>query len=192
MRPIDDNLERRIVRSLDHESTVDEDLALERELLRSPEARQVRDDYRRIDNAAADALHAVLDSAGPRSDWSPRVARPIRRYTWPWRLALAASLLLATGLTLPGLLGPEPEVAGPIVAPPSRPLDVIPVSNRTRPVGAPWLNLRPPRYIPETPYRRNRQVQRDFFVIEDDEADRFYLLERDRTRTVIVRSGGSL
>ncbi len=65
MRPIDDNLERRIVRSLDRESTADEDLALERELLRRPEARGIRDDYRRIDDAAADALHAVLDSAEP-------------------------------------------------------------------------------------------------------------------------------
>lgn len=192
MRPIDDNLERRIVRSLDHESTTDEDLALERELLRCPEARQIRDDYRRIDDAASNALHAVLDSATPATSWDPRSAGPTRRFVWTWRLAVAASLLLAAGLTLPGLLGPAPEVAGPSLAPTSRPLAVIPVSDRARPAGAPWLNLSRPRYVPETPYQRNRQVQRDFFVIEDDEADRFYLIERNRTRTIIVRTGGSL
>lgn len=192
MRPIDDNLERRIGRSLDHESTTDEDLALERELLRCPEARQVRDDYRRIDDAVAGALHAVLDSANPATGWDLRRAGRTRRFVWTWRLAVAASLLLATGLMLPGLLGPAPEVAGPSLAPTSRPLAVIPVSTRARPVGALWLNLSQPLYVPETPYRRNRQVQRDFFVIEDDEADRFYLIERDRTRTIIVRTGGSL
>ena len=192
MRPIDDNLERRIVRSLDHESTTDEDLALERELLRCPEARNVRDDYRRIDDAAAGAFHAVLDSAKPATGWDLRRAGRTRRFVWTWRLAVAAALLLATGLTLPGLLGPAPEVAGPSLAPTSRPLAVIPVSTRARPVGALWLNLRQPLYVPETPYRRNRQVQRDFFVIEDAEADRFYLIERDRTRTIIVRTGGSL
>ncbi len=192
MRPIDENLERRIVRSLDHESTTDEDLALERELLRSPEARKVREDYCRIDDAAAEALHAVLDSATPVTGWDPGRAGRTRRFVWPWRLAVAASLLLATGLTLPGLLDPAPEVAGPSLAPTSRPLPVIRVGDPAWPVGAPWLNLRQPRYVPETPYRRNRQVQRDFFVIEDDETGRFYLLERDRTRTIIVPRGGSL
>lgn len=79
MTDIDERIERLIVRQLDGEITPVEESELRRELLRTPQARALRDEYREIDRLAAGVLHGAR-----RRGVSLRVAG-----------AVAASLLLA-------------------------------------------------------------------------------------------------
>ena len=58
------DLERLIVRYLDSELTEEEELELNRELIRNPEAQQLLDDYRRADDLAVAALNRVIPDNG--------------------------------------------------------------------------------------------------------------------------------
>lgn len=62
MELTNEQLERLIVRSLDGELTDDEQLALDRELIRNPEARALMDEYRDVDSACATALSTWLNT----------------------------------------------------------------------------------------------------------------------------------
>ncbi|MFQ5490216.1 MAG: anti-sigma factor family protein [Phycisphaerae bacterium] len=61
---VDPRIERLIVRRLDGELTANEQLELDRALVRDPAARQLLEDYGRIDRAAADALACAFASPG--------------------------------------------------------------------------------------------------------------------------------
>jgi len=94
------NLERLIVRGLDGGLREDERLALDRELIRNPEARRLMDEFQRIDALAGDALRALLREDRPFIDSAAlTVALQRRRRFTPhrsWWLipgAVAAALL---------------------------------------------------------------------------------------------------
>jgi hypothetical protein len=100
MSPVDKDIERLIIRRLDGELSNDEQLRLDRELIRNPEARRLLEEYGRIDESAAAALEAALgddrpfDSSmsAPASDRQPR----LRRYNpgrWLVPGAVAAALM---------------------------------------------------------------------------------------------------
>jgi anti-sigma factor RsiW len=102
MRNVSEKIERLIVRGLDGEITPDEQLELDRELLRNPDARAMFDSYKAIDALSARVIEAC---AGRRTATGPllmvphcdTVAHPRRRRR-SWMIyagALAACLALA-------------------------------------------------------------------------------------------------
>lgn len=99
MRDVSEHIERLITRKLDGEITVDEALELDRELIRSPQARALFDECRRLDQLAA---ACIKSSVGHRSDdapvlviGGPAVKSPVghRRHAWIWAAAAMAACL---------------------------------------------------------------------------------------------------
>ncbi len=60
MNPSDKDIERLIVRRLDGALTPDEELELDRQIIRDPQVRRLLEEYQRIDEWAAAALDAAL------------------------------------------------------------------------------------------------------------------------------------
>ena len=60
MSDVNEQLERRMIRSLDGALTEDEELELNRELIRDPEAHRLMAEYRAVDGLAAAALDRVV------------------------------------------------------------------------------------------------------------------------------------
>lgn len=191
MRWNDDEFDRLVSRRLDGEATQEESLALERARLRSPEARERMAVCERIDGLAGAALRGAAAPTGPalRLDLGSAKRRTGRRWRAP--LALAAAVLLAAGLTLSVAVRDTPSEPG-------TPRDDGAPRPTLHAASGPALDTGPTRlrrvsdYAFEAPFRRKRQIDRDYIVIQDDEADRYYLLEMKRTRTVIIRARGDL
>jgi anti-sigma factor RsiW len=130
MFDVDERTERLIVRRLDGELSDEEALELDRELLRSPRARELLEEYKRIDGAAAAALAAAIpEDPGRAVPFSVQgSAPPAKRYSrWWWALpaAVAAGVILALTLFPPPLTDrplavstvSPPTSAGPYVEP---------------------------------------------------------------------------
>jgi len=108
-------------------------------------------------------------------------------------MALAASVLLAVGLALSMVFLRPPDDRGTQTAQPLRPAQGYRAQNGTPTIKGPGLIRASAPYRTEVPHRRTRQIDRDYIIIQDDEqADRYYVVERNRTRTVVVPSGGDL
>ncbi|MBI4718192.1 MAG: hypothetical protein HY763_10335 [Planctomycetes bacterium] len=80
MPPLNEHLERLIVRYLDGELSPGEVLELQREVLRNPQARRTLDEYERADALAAEALGQVFggEAARPRVEVRPSAPSPHR------------------------------------------------------------------------------------------------------------------
>jgi hypothetical protein len=121
MSELEERIERLIVRKLDGMLTEDEELELDRILIRSPEARRVYEDYRRIDDLASQSLASLFPESGkagiggmpgiPHSMKGPSGrARSYRRVWWALT-GLAAACLAALLYLSPSDQGPaEPVV----------------------------------------------------------------------------------
>lgn len=100
MQHADNDIERLIVRSLDGELGEDEQLQLNRELIRNPEAQRLMEQYKQIDELAGAALHHALSgdripldpAALPGREQPQRVVRYHRGW-WLVPGAIAAALL---------------------------------------------------------------------------------------------------
>ena len=68
MSNVNEHLERLIVRSLDGALSEDDELALNRELIRNPEARRLMAAYRTVDELSVAALDEVTVGASPVFD----------------------------------------------------------------------------------------------------------------------------
>ena len=68
MSPTDKDIEKLIVRRLDGALSEGEELALDRALIRDPQARRLMEDYQRIDNLTSAALQDALGGAGSTFD----------------------------------------------------------------------------------------------------------------------------
>jgi len=75
------DIERLIVRKLDGELSPQQSLELDKELLKNPDARQLFDDYKKIDSWSAAAMDDVYASITPRFD---RVDVPQQTYAYRW------------------------------------------------------------------------------------------------------------
>jgi len=130
MSGVDEHIERLIVRRLDGELSEPEAAELDRELLRSPEARRLLEEYQRIDAAAAEALAAACrPEAAPLPPVLPGGGRAAVRQRWlQWvvPLAAAAAVAMAVVLVAPrqgrvvpvaGPAEPPRQVARPVVRP---------------------------------------------------------------------------
>ena len=181
MSNTDQDIERLIVRCLDGVLAEDEQLTLNRELIRDPEARRLMDDYRRADELAAAALAQAFgdDTVGfdPSSlpdQAVPQVQVGVHRGWWMATGAVAAAML-AIFVGLPplsptpgsGLADGGPEV--PLVQGPLR----SPVAGA---IEAPMRNA-------STAPQINRSTGRDVLGVLGDDGN-IYWLEIDRSRTV--------
>ena len=106
MATMDDHMERLIARQLDGELSEDESLALTREIMRNPEAREAAERGAHIDTCAAKALSAALGDGQtsidldtlPEQQVGPS-ARPYRSVWWlmPGAVAAALAVMVLTG-----------------------------------------------------------------------------------------------
>ncbi len=185
----DKDIERRIVRRIDGESTPDEKLELDRELIRDPDARQMFDAYQRIDELAADVLSDVLPDVGESFDPSTlaeQTAQPRRRRLhrgfWLVPGAIAAALL-AIVVPRPGV-APEEQPAVVQSEPATRsaiPQMQLPyASSNGYPRDGVMRNAgNQGRVVPRVRSNTGRDV---LGVIGDD--GNIYWIEVDRTRTI--------
>jgi anti-sigma factor RsiW len=122
MSGLEERIERLIVRKIDGMLTQDEELELDRILIRSPEARQVYEEYRRIDDLAAQSLASLFPESGKAGIGGvPPIPRPVeasshlaRRYHRAWwaLTGLAAACLAALLYLNPSHQGPARPIAG--------------------------------------------------------------------------------
>jgi len=155
---------------------------LNRDLLRSPQARRVLSDYRDIDRLAAEVMTAVVDGRC-------RVAGPTGR-TWTGRrtvlwsgvfagLAAAAIIMVVAGLTWQGdhsIDKGSPDRTAPIAL---RPQETAGPQHLV-PVGMDLLN------------RGQRRIDRDYVGVFDEARGTLYVFEVNRTRTVRIPVAGDL
>ncbi len=170
MSQVDERIERLIVRRLDGELTDDESLELDRELLRSPQARQLLGEYQEIDGAAADALTTALGVDSNYSSPFPVVGMPLRRgrHSWRWWALPAA---IAAGLAVAVVMMPRPQAELQIAKVPAQP--VIPQTNHIEPVDA-GARLPGRSGIQQANYRTgsvDRAVNQDLLYIVGDDGN---------------------
>lgn len=195
-----DQLERLICRKLDGMITEDEELSLNRELIRNPEARAMMVDYERADELAAAALSASLGAGEPTfsadeivsasaTSHKPRGVRP------SWFLvpgAIAAALL---ALAMP--LANQNSSTGPGEA--NRPLvsdagqrNRVPDRAVPRVVDSPDLSSQSsqPRMrsagtggLKASDFKTRRYNGKDWLGVQGTDGN-IYWIEFDRTQTV--------
>lgn len=131
MASVDKDIEELIVRSLDETLSEDEELRLNRGLVRSPDAQRMMEQYRRIDELAGEVLHDILDRDDLPIDPEllpnrAAMASVPRRHSGWWLVpgAIAAALLALAVARFPITLSPQSMVvhgpngsheAGPVV-----------------------------------------------------------------------------
>ena len=177
------DIEKLIVRQLDSELSEDEQLELNRELIRDPEAQQLRRDYQRIDSLAADALGQALgkgdvgfDPAALVTNRGARRTFPIHRGWWLVSGAVAAALL---ALVIPqSTIDPMDGTAPPIVQ--SRPSTAQPIIEPDPLSGGRYAPMR--TVGSSFPTRIRRDTEREVMGVVDDDGN-IYWIEIDRTRT---------
>jgi len=177
---IDERTEQLITRRLDGELADGESLELDRELIRSPEARRAFEDAQRIDALTDETLTALLD-AGDSRNFHPtdgmvsHAARRITRRRLDGAIGVAAAVLLVMASTsvLPqfgGNSGPSQANVGnatPFIQPAVNqvPIESLVIDNTAGP-------------------RRQRQrIDQDVIAVVDPETQTVYLLEIQRTRS---------
>jgi hypothetical protein len=185
------DIDHLISRHLDGELSEGEELLLNRELIRDPDARRRLEEYERIDAMAAEALDRAVPGRESSFDMGTLVTdrRPRRkaRYHRGWWLvpgAVAAALLavMVNRATLPGVgdqhaAGPayEQPASVPVVTPgPTAPNDLM-------------------RNVVADPVPRRqikRDITRDYLGIVGEDG-RIYWIEVDRTRTINLPNAAS-
>lgn len=210
MLKIDEQLERMISMAIDGELSDDEQLQLDRELMRNPAARRLMETYQ-ANEAAADAALAVVLAPRPRTpvDFAARRQRAGRRIDWSVivgsPLSAAAALLLAVGvwLVIEAVVSPAPY--NPISHGPSagsvgtvKVVTAEAVVRDTR-LGSPdttWpgvgstvvaghLTDVAERPLMDNPTSGQRRVSKQFMGVYDEPQDTFFFLEMEREEALM-------
>ena len=180
-------LESLITRALDGEMTSDDRLTLDRELIRRPELRGMKEISERIDAIAGPALRGLLDDAE-----APRLTLPARpvsprpaRYHRAWWLMPGAAAAVLAGLLW---LARSPNNAPPI----ARDAHVAPTQHSSGSfgdVGSPYSTegFSTPAAFQQP--RIDRQLGRDVLGVLGRDGN-IYLIETDHVRTVTQPGGG--
>lgn len=179
-----EDIERLITRSLDGELSDEEQLALNRELIRNPQARQWLDDFRRIDTDAAEAMHDALATDQLPLDPETLPARDVvvttRRlhqgwWMWPGVVAAAISAYFMARAPAPSLQHQQPVInqMAKIDQPSTRP-----------PFRAPLESSRqvPMRNVGTVLPQIKRDAAREVIGVVGDDGN-IYWIEVDRTYT---------
>jgi anti-sigma factor RsiW len=177
MNRIDDNLESRIVRSLDGELTDDQRLELDRELIRNPEAHRLRDEYAAVDRLTSAALACYVESPVPLPALSEQAAGQKRTWSKWNRGLLAVSGAIAAAIL--AMVVPAPVRDDQ----PLRPF----AENRDSVMGGPSSVVRP--VSTATPVLQ-RATGRDLMGVVGEDGN-IYWIEVERTRTIRLPNGRS-
>ncbi len=182
MSNVDYDLERLIVRHLDSELTEEEELELNRELIRNPEARQLLDDYRRADDLAVVALNRVIpDNGEVEPGRLTAVATPRRRagYYRAWWVIPGAVAAAILALIIPNpSVGPDTNES--VMVTDVRPAPLKDITD-SRPGGAQEI-MRNVSTYPAGP-RIKRNTGREVFGVVGDDGN-IYWIQVDRIRTM--------
>ena len=182
MRKVDGNIENMIVKRLDGELAEQDELTLDRELIRNPAARDMLESYERIDRLAGAALHDAIGTGETQVDAHamPRraVANRAPSHRWIWQLATgaiaAAILAVFVARFTPGQSPSKPTIADRM-----RP-EPIPRMIRSTP------NLPGPenvmRNVGTSDPKMWRDTGREMFGVVGDDGN-LYWIGIDRTRT---------
>ena len=188
MSTVNERIELLIIRRLDGELTPADELELDRELIKSPEARTLLEEYRRIDAEAASALsEALAERVVPLSPAEPIASsRPRAAYSraW-WLLPLAVAAAAALVISFMGLPTGGPEIAGAPVGGPNA--DTAAAQPRT------------PAYIPEigsgvyqagfrTDLLDRATDTESLYILGND--GNVYVIEQQRIRTARTPNSG--
>jgi len=188
MSDVNEQLERLIVRSLDGALSEDDELALNRELIRNPEARRLMTAYRAVDEWSIAALENVAAGTPPSFDalaWTRAGSsgQPTGRgRRWFW---------LAPGAIAAALLAMVVSRSGPTNVQPV-PLTRTQSAQTFRGVpGSPFMDGQEDlmRTVRSTP-AIHRNTGRDIIGVVGDDGN-LYWIEVERTRTVTLPAGGS-
>lgn len=177
------DIERLIVRQLDGELSEEEQLELNRELIRDPAARQLLEDYQGIDGLAGEALNwALADRAlGFEPGTVVRAPQAARRRGgargW-WLLAGAVAAALLALVTPHPVLRPTGESLKPMVD--RAPMASVPCVQNPSPAGNGQV---PMRTVGAPLPRVRRDTGREIFGIVGENGG-IYWIEVDRTRTI--------
>lgn len=184
MNEIPKDIERLINRSLDGALSDDEALALDRELIRNPEARRLMDELRDNDHVAGLALEDALGDAGVPFDVSslPDRGRVVADRVGMWGRWLAPGAVAAAllGLVVAQFPFGAPNARRDVAVDPdhSTPIAVRPpVARAIDTVRPPMLNVGTGRP------RVNRNTGIDVFGVMGDDGN-IYWIQVDRVRTV--------
>jgi len=203
MGPIDESLERLIVRELDGELSDQERCELNKWLLRSPEARALLEEYRRYDELAAAVVRGQVDrpTGAVRIDPDPEPRnerRGVVAAVWAariWRVAAAACVGLVVagvgwwyGLRRPSASPrPSPEPV-PVVAEPQEATTPLLQYVGAEAGGA---AARSGRLI-DLPHVRRRWRWRNILLVPNERRRELLVLEFRRTRTQVIPVCGDL
>ena len=184
MTHVNEDIERLIVRHLDGALSEDEELALNRELIRNPAAHRLLEEYKQVDELAGAALEQAFTNDGlpfdPQTLSAPSRRRRSGGYYRIWWLVpgAVAAALLALAIPRPPSTpdaGRPPAVAGLDEQPRRMPRHDDPIRN------APGGVMRQVS-SPAMP-RVKRDTGREFFGVLGDDGN-IYWVEVNRTRTV--------
>jgi hypothetical protein len=194
-----EQLELQINRYLDGELTSEEVLALQREMLRDQEARELAESLSQADAALADVLQADLPVAEPAFDPLALTEQHAQarcsgsRRAW-WMIPAALAACLVASFILPAFQVPDGGTTGGYRAganltdlPAFESPDLLPASSSTaHEVQGIDHGIRRAS-AGEGPRQVNRRVDRDLIGIVGDDGE-IYWIEIDRTRTVRTKS----
>lgn len=183
MADVIEHLERLMIRSLDGALSEDDELSLNRELIRNPEARRLMAAYRAVDELSAAALNEVTNGETPVFDaltWtravtSKRRGRQVRTWFWLAPGAIAAALL---AMIVPRLTPTNVE----------RPLGVRSPSTSTFDgvLGSPFTGGQQDlMHSVRTTPAIHRNTGREIIGVVGDDGN-LYWIEVERTRTVTL------
>ena len=177
------DIERLVVRQLDGELTENEQLELNRELIRNPEARRLMEAYTRIDGLAAAALDEALgddplsfDPAVLPSRDQPVTARRYHRGWWLVPGAIAAALLAIVIAQFPVAWTSDQPMAGHR---PVQPGQVVPVPYG----GPPRQDIMQNTGLGSVGRTIQRNTGREVIGVIGDDGN-IYWIEIDRIRTI--------
>ncbi len=197
MKKINKNIETLIVRSLDHDLNEQEQLELNRELIRNPDAREMLEQYQCIDNLAVEALGQVIGETSVDGCETITNAQPVntRRFNRSWLMVPGAIAAAIMAIAIPRITLDQPLLSQPgqsqpinnsIVANPP-PLTTIPyIRPQVRPnagfnVGQ---NLDQNGMMQQVSYPRTRRnTGREMLGVVGEDG-KMYWIEVDRIRTI--------
>lgn len=187
MARVDKDIERLIVRRLDGEITDEEELTLNRELIRNPDARELLESYGGIDELAAVALRETVGAGDTRVDTaavpSRSAAPPHTSRRWMWQLA-SGSIAAAILAVFVARMSPVAAPTGPTLAEfgsgasTAQPIPMLP---SIRPGGSDLM-----RNVGSTRPKSWRDTGRQVFGVIGDDGN-IYWIGVDRMRTARVR-----
>jgi hypothetical protein len=184
-----ESVEELIIRSLDGELSEEEEVRLDRAVLRDPEARRLRDEYERTDALASAALNEALPEEAPSFDPFALTTRANRHdavsagrargshWTW-WLMPGAVAAAIVAVLVIPMSTQQPRDVESPIVSMPLERPVIQDDSLLNHPMNKPQVQpvLHGPRKI-------KKRTDREYIAVLGEDGQ-VYWLEVDRTRMI--------